>query len=91
MKQLLYCLCLTLFFLSCVEHNKKTIKVKAVPINGKIVDDIISGPSVLNDPDRFVWGGSVIKDDENRYHMLYSTWEYGASFNVHIPLEMNTK
>lgn len=79
MKQLLYCLSLALIFLGCVEHKKKIIKVKAVPINGEIVGDIISGPSVLNDPDRFVWGGSVIKDDDNRYHMLYSTWEYGDS------------
>ena len=72
--------CLTLIFSSCVVENKKIIEVKAVPIDGKIVGNIITGPSVLNDPERFVWGGSVIKGEDNKYHMLYSTWESGDSF-----------
>lgn len=38
----------------------------------------ITGPSVLSDPDRFVWGASVAKGDDGRYHMLYATWPSGS-------------
>jgi len=79
MKLLLLNLCLILIFSSCVENKEKVAKVKALPINGKIDGNIISGSSVLNDPDRFVWGGSVVKGADNKYHMLYSTWECGDS------------
>ena len=77
MRQLLLILSLLVIFSSCLENNKKVINIKALPINGKINGDVISGSSILNDPNRFVWGGSVIKGDDNKYHMLYSTWEFG--------------
>lgn len=77
LKLLLCYLSLALVFLSCVQKKKKIVKVNAGTIIGKIDGEIISGPSVLNDPDRFVWGGSVVKGDDNKYHMLYSTWECG--------------
>lgn len=38
---------------------------------------VLSGPSVLRRPGRFVWGGSVVRGDDGRYHMLVSTWEAG--------------
>ncbi len=79
MRQLLLILSLLIIFSSCVENKKRILNVKASPINGKIDGNFISGSSVLNDPDRFVWGGSVIKGDDNKYHMLYSTWECGDS------------
>ncbi|MEN7548299.1 glycoside hydrolase family protein [Rapidithrix thailandica] len=41
---------------------------------------VLQGPSVLHDPDRFVWGGSVVKGKDGRYHMLYSTWESGSGW-----------
>lgn len=63
--------------MSCAKH--KTVNVKANPIAAHITDHVLTGPSVLNDPDRFVWGGSVIKGDDGKYHMLYSTWECGDS------------
>lgn len=79
MRQLLLILCLLIIFLSCSENKKRVINVKAAPINGKIEGNIIIGSSVLNDPDRFVWGGSVLKGNDGRYHMLYNTWECGDS------------
>lgn len=79
MRLLLLNLSLMIMFSSCVENEKKTLEVKALPISAKIDGNIISGPSVLNDTHRFVWGGSVIKGDDNKYHMLYSTWECGDS------------
>ena len=79
MKLLLLNLCLAIIISSCAENRKKELTVKALPIAGKIDGNILSGPSVLNDPDRFVWGGSVIKGNDDKYHMLYSTWECGDS------------
>ncbi|MDC6362375.1 MULTISPECIES: glycoside hydrolase family protein [Flavobacteriaceae] len=65
------------FLWSCNEN--KTLTIHPLPIDATIQGDILEGPSVLNDPDRFVWGGSVLKGDDGKYHMLYSTWEAGDS------------
>jgi hypothetical protein len=61
----------------CIENQNAGIEVTALPIHAEVEGDILKGPSVLNDPDRFVWGGSVIRGDDGKYHMLYSTWECG--------------
>ncbi len=78
MKLLLLNLCLVIVFSSCAEKRNE-LAVKALPIDGKIVGNILSGSSVLNDSDRFVWGASVIKGKDDKYHMLYATWECGDS------------
>lgn len=72
-------LVLSLVFLSCVSKPENELQVIAQPIDVKVNGNILVGPSVLNDPDRFVWGGSVVKGEERKYHMLYSTWECGDS------------
>lgn len=82
MKHIILYLCLASIFINCAENKKESLRVKAMPIDGKVDGNILSGPSVLNDPDRFVWGGSVIKGDDNKYHMLYATWECGDSIPV---------
>ena len=79
MKHTILYLCLASILINCAENKKGTLRVKAMPIDGKVDGNILSGPSVLNDPDRFVWGGSVVKGDDNKYHMLYATWECGDS------------
>ena len=79
MKLLLLNLCLACTIISCTKNKKETLRIEASSIYGKVDGNIISGSSILNDPDRFVWGGSVIKGKDNRYHMLYSTWECGDS------------
>ncbi len=35
------------------------------------------GPSVFQLDGYFVWGGSVVKGDDDRYHMFFSLWESG--------------
>ncbi|GAA4296755.1 glycoside hydrolase family protein [Aestuariibaculum suncheonense] len=77
--KLLFNLCLGLTLYSCATKHQQPLTVKALPIDGQVESNLIVGPSVLNDPDRFVWGGSVVKGDDNKYHMLYSTWECGDS------------
>lgn len=79
MKLLLLNLCLACTIISCTKNKKETLRVEASSIHGKVDGNIISGSSVLNDADRFVWGSSVIKGKDNKYHMLYSTWECGDS------------
>ncbi|MFV0566918.1 MAG: glycoside hydrolase family protein [Flavobacteriaceae bacterium] len=70
-------------FLSCSNTKKNdTLSVVAQPIDAVVKGNILEGPSVLNDPDRFVWGGSVVKGNDGKYHMLYSTWECGDSIPV---------
>ena len=66
-----------LSYCSAPDHGK--LNVSPSPISATVKGDILIGPSVLNDPNRFVWGASVIKGDDDKYHMLYSTWECGDS------------
>lgn len=68
-----------LLILSCSKNNPQNLLVTAKPIAAKIENDILIGASVLNDPNRFVWGGSVVKGKDGKYHLFYSTWECGDS------------
>lgn len=79
MRVILMIICLAVIFSGCANVRNEPLRVEPVPVDAKVLGEILSGPSVLNDPDRFVWGASVIKGDDNKYHMLYSTWECGDS------------
>ena len=78
MKSIFVFFYLSVTLLGCKPSNNKSLVVTANPLDASIKGDILVGASVLNDPDRFVWGTSVIKD-EDKYHMLYSTWPCGDS------------
>ncbi|MFV0539705.1 MAG: glycoside hydrolase family protein [Aestuariibaculum sp.] len=73
---------IALFTFSCSSPKSNTTNITAQPIDAVVKGDILEGPSVFNDPDRFVWGGSVIKGDDGNYHMFYSTWECGDSLPI---------
>lgn len=77
MKSVLLNIFIVLVLSGCIVNKPNELKVKPLPIHGKIEGNIINSQSVLNDPDRFVWGASVIKGEDNKYHMFYSTWECG--------------
>ena len=69
-----------LVFISACEGEKQIpFQVEALPVDATMRENILVGPSVLNDPNRFVWGASVLKGEDGRYHMIYSTWECGDS------------
>jgi hypothetical protein len=53
---------LVVLLISCTGRGRKTLSIEALPINAEVKDGILYGPSVLNDPKRFVWGASVIRD-----------------------------
>ncbi|WP_242120675.1 glycoside hydrolase family protein [Aestuariivivens sediminicola] len=72
-------ICLMSLLLNCNGKKEPVLHIEALPVDAQVHDDILRGPSVLNDPDRFVWGGSVLKGTDGRYHMLYNTWECGDS------------
>ncbi len=55
MKLLVLSLCLASVFTGCTEKNEP-LKVKAMPIQGAVDGHILSGPSVLNDPDEICVG-----------------------------------
>ncbi len=77
------CCSATLF--SCNQQKKaicEELTIEVLPVDAKVEGDILVGPSVLNDPDRFVWGGSVVKGEDGKYHMLYNTWDCGDSIPV---------
>jgi hypothetical protein len=38
--------------------------------------------SVLSDPDHFVWGGSVVKGDDGKYHMFFAYFDAGKNLPV---------
>lgn len=58
------------------------IQVKSLPIDAAIVktgqSTFLNGNSILKLKDYFVWGGSVVKGKDGKYHMLFSLWESGA-------------
>lgn len=79
MKNFLLILAILFVVLACSEKPTRNLSINARPINAEVDGVFLRGPSVLNDSNRFVWGGSVVKGDDNKYHMLYSTWECGDS------------
>lgn len=64
---------------SCSKESNTNLELETLSIDAEVQGEILIGPSVLNDDHRFVWGGSVVKGYDGKYHMLYSTWECGDS------------
>ncbi|MCU4154564.1 glycoside hydrolase family protein [Carboxylicivirga sp. A043] len=72
-------LCLLMLQACSTSKDNPALEIQALPIDAKVEEDILVGPSALNDPNRFVWGATVVKGKDGRYHMLYNTWECGDS------------
>lgn len=73
---IIFCLIIS----SCTRRTAGEFNVKALPVDAGITGNLLSGPSVLSDPDRFVWGASVVEGYDGKFHMLYSTWESGEAY-----------
>ena len=65
------------FSISACTRDKLTIKPASVDLSIDTLSGslVVSGASILQDPSRFVWGASVLKGEDGRYHMLFSTWQ----------------
>ncbi|WP_020527032.1 glycoside hydrolase family protein [Flexithrix dorotheae] len=61
--------------------QNKTISISPQAIDARVGSingtPVLQGSSILEVPDYFVWGGSVVEGDDGRFHMLYATWEAG--------------
>ncbi|PWD99747.1 glycoside hydrolase family protein [Marinilabilia rubra] len=66
-------------FTNCSNLKNHELIIDPLPLDAQVNNEILTGKSVLNDSSRFVWGGSVLKGKDGKYHMLYSTWECGDS------------
>jgi hypothetical protein len=66
------------------ETHHSILPVSVEPLEGEfIVQDektIIKSPNTLQLDDYFVWGGSVIKGNDKKYHMFFSLWECGEDY-----------
>jgi hypothetical protein len=71
------------FLLSCrpADRPASPLRLALKPLPGRVMSQgdrvIIESPAVLSDPDLFVWGGSVVKGEDGRYHMFYSVFDSG--------------
>ncbi|MEX0273612.1 MAG: glycoside hydrolase family protein [Flavobacteriaceae bacterium] len=79
-RKLLFMVCMLLTLLSCKEATKnddallgRVDAVLADAPSGKM----LKGPSILGIKNKFVWGGSVVKGDDDKYHMFFSFWDCG--------------
>ncbi len=72
-------ICLILILFIGCKKDVNNLIIEALPVDARITGNILVGPSVLNDSNRFVWGASVIKGNDGKYHMLFNTWECGDS------------
>jgi hypothetical protein len=81
---------------SCQAENQAGLiqfspnKIDAVPFPSDDEPTILIGKSVLNLEGYFVWGGTVIKGNDNKYHMVFSLWksdEPNGSFSRNWVLE----
>jgi len=74
--------CLSLYAVSCSQLPDSPLNLRLEPIAGQLIDVagkvLVESDAVLSDPDYFVWGGSVVQGEDDRYHMFYSIFDAGA-------------
>lgn len=70
----------SLLFLSCKIQEFKVLpdRVIAHKVEATESPTQLVGASIFKIPNYFVWGGSVVKGDDGKYHMLFSLWESGV-------------
>ncbi|MDO6492702.1 MULTISPECIES: glycoside hydrolase family protein [unclassified Cellulophaga] len=73
MKSTVIAFFLALLILSCKEKIEKKEVVKKIE-NFKIEFGKVSKKSIFKEEGKSVWGGSLIKGEDNLYHMFYSRW-----------------
>lgn len=75
------CLLLLIPIASIAQISIKPQTVEAnLENNG--TSEFLDGSSILKLADYFVWGGSVAKGKDGKYHMLFSLWESGNDTDV---------
>ncbi|WP_339869995.1 glycoside hydrolase family protein [uncultured Algoriphagus sp.] len=73
----LACFLISISGIATAQFQVKPLPVQAVLKQGE-ENQFLDGPSTLKLKDYFVWGGSVVKGKDGKYHMLFALWESGA-------------
>ncbi|WP_448248877.1 glycoside hydrolase family protein [Thalassotalea agariperforans] len=66
---------LTLCLISCAEVKRESIS---------IVDNLQPVPDIAKfiDPNYYIWGASMVKGDDDKYHLFYSRWPKAYGHNA---------
>lgn len=73
MKKLAGLLLALLLFMNCKTNTKKTEVTSKAP-DFKIKFGKVSPKSVFRNDSLSIWGGSLLKGEDNKYHMYYARW-----------------
>lgn len=72
---------LAVLSVSCATQDSLDLSALLQPVPGtlRVQDEtvLVESPATLQDPAHFVWGASVIRGEDGRYHMFYSVWDAG--------------
>lgn len=79
MKRILLFLLAFLALYSCRTKRSKELGITPLPLDASVSGDVLEGASVLDIPNMFVWGASVVQGDDGKFHMVFATWESGDS------------
>ncbi len=78
---------MALVLVACVDENEKVnteLNISAGTIEGEFFQQdaktVIKSQNTLQMDDYFVWGGSAIKGNDGKYHILFSLWECGENW-----------
>ncbi|AWW31530.1 hypothetical protein DN752_16130 [Echinicola strongylocentroti] len=75
------CFLITTFLSFYSFFVRAQLSIQPQPIDAEVdlanSSPILKGASVLGNEGYFVWGGSVTKGEDGRYHMFYSRWPSG--------------
>ncbi|MEN8202629.1 MAG: glycoside hydrolase family protein [Bacteroidota bacterium] len=68
-----------LFTVTACSHQDLSLIPGPIPGNAVVAGDrtVINSPNTLQHPDNFIWGASVIRGEDGKYHMLYASWDTG--------------
>lgn len=84
----------TVFLTNCkqkIEQDNLDFQKLMQPIQGELDPKAsISGfksPNVFDSSDYFIWGASVVKGKDNRYHMFYARWPHGQIGRKHTEMD----
>jgi hypothetical protein len=88
MKKRFFLMVMMIFLISSCRYQSATgaesLSVSSRPVEGRFGEQdgitVIESLQTLQLKDYFVWGGSVIKGEDNKYHMLFSLWECGEAY-----------
>jgi hypothetical protein len=84
LSNIFFLLLLSIFIISCNTAIKIAPGTVDAAIVKKVESQILEGPSILNMDGYFVWGGSVVKGRDNKFHMLFALWESGPELGTFV-------